>query len=92
VAHNETLAFLGDAVLSFVVAQMLFESHPDASEGELSRFRASLVSGDALGEIALDLGIGQHLRRPKLPALLREVDFHGCIFQFHQPLERSVER
>jgi len=49
-------------VLSFVVAQMLFESHPDASEGELSRFRASLVSGDALGEIALDLGIGQHLR------------------------------
>lgn len=59
--NNERLEFLGDAVLSFVVAEMLFESHPDASEGELSRYRASLVSGEALGAIALELGIGQHL-------------------------------
>ncbi len=60
--NNERLEYLGDAVLSFVVAELLFESHPDASEGELSRYRASLVSGEALGAIALELGIGQYLR------------------------------
>jgi ribonuclease-3 len=60
--NNERLEFLGDAVLSFVVAQMLFEAHPEASEGELSRYRASLVSGDALGAIALELGLGTYLR------------------------------
>ena len=61
-ANNERLEFLGDAVLSFVVAEMLFKAHPGASEGELSRYRASLVSGDALGAIALELGLGAHLR------------------------------
>ena len=61
-ANNERLEFLGDAILSFVVAEMLFESHPEASEGELSRYRASLVSGDALGAIALELGLGAYLR------------------------------
>ncbi|MGB5132561.1 MAG: ribonuclease III [Steroidobacteraceae bacterium] len=60
--NNERLEYLGDAVLSFVVAEMLFESHPEASEGELSRYRASLVSGETLGALALELGLGQHLR------------------------------
>jgi ribonuclease-3 len=60
--NNERLEYLGDAVLSFVVAEMLFEAHPDASEGELSRYRASLVSGDALGAVALELGLGEYLR------------------------------
>lgn len=60
--NNERLEYLGDAVLSFVVAELLFENFPDASEGELSRYRASLVSGDALGAIALELGLGEHLR------------------------------
>ncbi|MDH4259973.1 MAG: ribonuclease III [Gammaproteobacteria bacterium] len=60
--NNERLEYLGDAVLSFVVAEMLFHAHPEASEGELSRYRASLVSGDALGAIALELGLGEHLR------------------------------
>lgn len=60
--NNERLEYLGDAVLSFVVAELLFHAHPEASEGELSRYRASLVSGDALGAIALELGLGEHLR------------------------------
>ena len=59
--NNERLEYLGDAVLSFVVAEMLFEAHPEASEGELSRYRASLVSGDALGAVALELGLGELL-------------------------------
>ncbi len=60
--NNERLEYLGDAVLSFVVAELLFEAHPEASEGELSRYRASLVSGDALGAVAFELGLGELLR------------------------------
>lgn len=59
--NNERLEYLGDAVLSFVVAELLFEAYPEASEGELSRYRASLVSGDALGAVALELGLGELL-------------------------------
>jgi ribonuclease III len=60
--NNERLEYLGDAVLSFIVAEILFEAHPEASEGELSRYRASLVSGEVLGEVALELGLGEQLR------------------------------
>lgn len=60
--HNERLEYLGDAVLSFVVAEQLFRNFPEASEGELSRYRSSLVSGDTLAAIALELGTGEHLR------------------------------
>jgi len=60
--NYERLEFLGDAVLSFVVAEMLYREFDGASEGELSRYRASLVSGETLGEIGLALGLGEHLR------------------------------
>ncbi len=60
-ANNERLEFLGDAVLSFIVAEMLCDEFPEASEGELSRFRASLVSGATLGELGQELGLGEHL-------------------------------
>ena len=61
-ANNERLEYLGDAVLSFVVAEMLFRRYPDASEGELSRFRASLVSGETLAAVAGQLELGPQLR------------------------------
>jgi ribonuclease-3 len=60
--NNERLEYLGDAVLTFVVAEMLYRSFPDAAEGELSRYRASLVSGEALAVIAASLGLGEQLR------------------------------
>ncbi len=59
--NNERLEYLGDAVLSFLVAEMLFLRYPDSSEGELSRFRASLVSGEALAATAATLGLGEQL-------------------------------
>ena len=59
--NNERLEYLGDAVLSFLVAEMLFLRFPGASEGELSRFRASLVSGEALAATAAGLGLGEQL-------------------------------
>jgi ribonuclease-3 len=44
------------------VARLLYDAHPDADEGALSRLRASLVSGDTLAQIAGDLRMGEHLR------------------------------
>jgi ribonuclease III len=60
--HNERLEFLGDSVLNCSVARLLYDAHPDADEGALSRLRATLVSGDTLAEVALKLGLGEHLR------------------------------
>jgi ribonuclease III len=60
--HNERLEFLGDSILNCAVARLLFDAHPLADEGALSRLRASLVSGDALAQIAGDLGLGEFLR------------------------------
>ncbi|GAC1301118.1 MAG: hypothetical protein NVSMB10_00140 [Steroidobacteraceae bacterium] len=59
--HNERLEFLGDAVLNCSVARLLFDAHPEHDEGALSRLRATLFSGDALAQIALQLGLGEHL-------------------------------
>jgi len=59
--HNERLEFLGDALLSFVVAQLLFREFATATEGDLSRYRASLVNGEALADLAEELGIGAQL-------------------------------
>ncbi len=61
-ANYERLEYLGDAVLSFAVAELLFRRFPAASEGELSRYRASLVSGESLAAIAAGLGLGEYLR------------------------------
>jgi len=61
-AHNERLEFLGDAVLNCAVARLLFDRHPAADEGTLSRLRARLVSGETLAGIAAGIGLGDHLR------------------------------
>jgi ribonuclease-3 len=59
---NERLEFLGDAVLGLVVAEALFQSHPEWQEGELTRVRAQLVSRKHLAEVAREIGLGSHLR------------------------------
>lgn len=59
--NNERLEFLGDAVLSFVISAELYRRFGDVNEGTLSRLRASLVKGDTLALIALDLKLGDSL-------------------------------
>ena len=59
--NNERLEFLGDAILDFVISEALFELRPDASEGDLSKLRASLVKDTSLASLATDLGLGEHL-------------------------------
>ena len=60
--HNERLEFLGDAVLSLSVADMLYERLRQLPEGDLSRVRANLVKQDSLHQLALELGIPPVLR------------------------------
>ena len=60
--NNERLEFLGDALLGAVIAEMLYEAHPKASEGELSRLRAQLVNGQALAVVARELALGDALK------------------------------
>ena len=59
--HNERLEFLGDSVLSVVVADYLFHQS-QRPEGELTRMRASLVSEDALFQFAQEIELGEYLR------------------------------
>jgi ribonuclease-3 len=60
--NNERLEFLGDALVNLVVAEMLFDARERASEGELSRLRAHLVSEPALAERARGLRLGDALK------------------------------
>jgi len=60
--NYERLEFVGDAVLNFTIAVLLYREHPDADEGELSRYRSALVSGSSLAEVAGGLGLGEQLR------------------------------
>jgi len=59
--NNERLEYLGDAILSFVIADALFQRFPDVKEGKLSRLRALLVKGVTLAEIGRELNLGDAL-------------------------------
>jgi ribonuclease-3 len=60
--NNERLEFLGDAVLNLVIAHQLYSAFPWATEGDLSRLRARLVSREPLAEVSLALGLGDTLQ------------------------------
>ncbi|HEX8355269.1 MAG TPA: ribonuclease III [Pyrinomonadaceae bacterium] len=60
--HNEAFEFVGDSVLGLVVADALFRSHPEVTEGELSRMKHRLVSTQTLARAARRLQLGEFLR------------------------------
>lgn len=60
-ANNERLEFLGDAILGFVAAELLYERFPEASEGQLTRMRAALVRRETLAALARELNLGPEL-------------------------------
>ena len=60
-ANNERLEFLGDALLNLLVAELIYETHPRASEGDMTRLRAALVNGTALAEMARTHRLGERL-------------------------------
>src|SRR5258708_7984739 len=62
VSDNEQLEFLGDAVLALVTSEELFQRFPQFREGELSKFRAHLVSGRYLIQLVQALELSHYLR------------------------------
>ncbi|HEX7957192.1 MAG TPA: ribonuclease III [Pyrinomonadaceae bacterium] len=60
--HNEAFEFVGDSVLGLVVAAALFRTHPEVTEGELSRMKHRLVSTQTLARVARRLQLGEFLR------------------------------
>ncbi|OAI50028.1 hypothetical protein AYO45_00160 [Gammaproteobacteria bacterium SCGC AG-212-F23] len=59
--NNERLEFFGDSVVNFVISEAVFNRFPQAQEGDLSRWRASLVNRDTLGELGRQFDLGRYL-------------------------------
>jgi ribonuclease III len=59
--NNERLEFLGDSVLNLLMSERLYREFPAASEGDLSRLRARLVSEEPLAEVASEMQLGELL-------------------------------
>lgn len=79
IPNNQRLEFLGDAVLGYVMGEILYHEHKDAQEGELTRLRALLVCEHTQSIIATRLNVGRALRMdhgellsggPKKPSVL----------------------
>ncbi len=83
-ANNERLEFLGDGILNAVMAIALFERFPHCSEGELTRLRASLVKGDTLATLALEMDLGNVMNLG-----LGELNTGG--FRRHSTVEDALE-
>ncbi len=60
-SDNERLEFIGDRVLGLVIAEVLSEQFPSASEGELARRYNRLVRGEACARVARAVGLGEYL-------------------------------
>lgn len=63
--HNERLEFLGDAVLGFLIGELLYKRYPEMSEAQLTRLRSNLVDEKQLAKFATQLGIGELIRLGK---------------------------
>ena len=60
--NNERLEFLGDSILNFVGAELLFQKFPQLVAGDLSRLRSQLVKASTLSEIGIKINVGDFLR------------------------------
>lgn len=59
---NERLEFLGDAVLGFLVGEMLYQLYPSMNEAQLTHLRSRLVDEKQLGKLGAELGLGKLMR------------------------------
>lgn len=71
---NERLEYLGDAVLGFIVADVLYRSFPDKTEGFLTRLRSKLVNGRQLAKSARRIDLGHHIQVGNSLASETEID------------------
>ncbi|NDF87805.1 MAG: ribonuclease III [Actinobacteria bacterium] len=56
---NERLEFLGDSLIGFVVADVMYRRYPDFDEGKLTDLRKIVVNSTALSRVAINLGVGE---------------------------------
>jgi ribonuclease-3 len=61
IPDNQRLEFLGDAVINLAISNLLMDSFPEMKEGDLSKYRASLVSENGLCSIAQELKLGDYV-------------------------------
>jgi ribonuclease III len=61
VIDNESLEFLGDSILGFVIADLLFRQFPQHNEGQKSKLKASIVSATSLARLGERIGLGDYL-------------------------------
>lgn len=61
VPSNERLEFVGDSLVNLIVAKILYRRFPDLSEGDLSKFRGSLVNENSLAKLATTISLGENL-------------------------------
>jgi ribonuclease-3 len=59
--NNERLEFLGDSILNLVISNQIYRQFGGASEGDLSRIRASLVKQETLADVAREIDLGDHI-------------------------------
>ena len=59
--HNERMEFLGDSVLSLIVANYLYHRYPEKDEGFLTRIKTKLVNGTQLAKMAKNIDLGKHI-------------------------------
>ena len=81
---NERLEFLGDSVLSFIIARALYKIYPDSSEGELTKMRAALVCSKSLIERAVKI------RLPDMMLLGRSFKFNTPKSLYEDALEAVI--
>ena len=65
VPDNQRFEFLGDAILLFLTAELVFEQHPDLQEGHLTKIRSTLTKQETLAVLARQIGLGPCLRLGK---------------------------
>jgi ribonuclease-3 len=62
IEHNERLEFLGDAILTFLSGEYLYQRHPEMEEGEMTRRRSALVDEKQLARFAIEVGLDLRMR------------------------------
>ncbi len=90
--NNERLEFLGDSVLGMVISSRLFELHPRASEGDLTKMRARLVRGTTLAKIARDMDLGRQVMME--PGVMKSGGFRNTsiLAIIRSPARRHLSR
>jgi ribonuclease-3 len=83
ILSNERLEYLGDAVLSLILAEYLYHQYPEGNEGFLSQLRARVVNRELFNEVGLRLGIDKWMMKlaPNTASIKHAPDLVGNSFE-----------